>query len=46
MAQPFVDRLDPTADAYAENLLFESGAYLKYIVDHYETLSPVNVFIQ
>ena len=39
-------RHDPSAPAYVPNLSYEAGIYLRYIVDHYDRLPELIVFIQ
>ena len=39
-------RHDPSAPAFVPNQGFEAGIYLRYIVDHYDTLPSVIAFVQ
>lgn len=39
-------RHDPSISAYVPNFGFEAGVYLRYIVDHYDSLPSIVAFIQ
>ena len=43
---PLYDRRDNTSQYYVPNYGFEGGAYLKFVVDYYDNLPDVMVFMQ
>ena len=43
---PIVQRIDSTAPRYVPNNGYELGAYMKYIVDNYDNLPELVVFVQ
>ena len=41
----FYQRVDPAAPRYVPNFGYEAGVYLKFIVDFYDMLPDVTVFV-
>ena len=43
---PLYDRRDNTSELFVPNRAYEGGVYLKFIVDYYDNLPDVTVFVQ